>query len=81
MMIIALPYSWTQQLGDVDIVIPVPPGTRARDLAVTISKKKLSVGLKGKDPIMGGDLCQDIKVDESTWTLGEFHLYDYISPH
>ncbi|CAG8697446.1 10493_t:CDS:2, partial [Acaulospora colombiana] len=56
-----LPYSWAQQLGDVDIVVPVPAGTRARDLAVTISKKKLSVGLKGKEPIMAGDLCQDIK--------------------
>ncbi|PVF94480.1 putative nudC protein [Serendipita vermifera] len=64
-----LPYSWTQQLGDVDVVVPVPAGTRGRDLAVTITKKKLSVGLKGKEPIMAGDLCQDIKVEESTWTL------------
>ncbi|KAI0304702.1 nuclear movement protein nudC [Russula brevipes] len=65
----ALPYSWKQALPDVDIVVAVPKGTRARDLVVVISKKKLSLGLKGKDPIMSGDLCQDIKVEESTWTL------------
>jgi len=65
----ALPYSWKQSLPDVDIVVAVPKGTRARDLVVVISKKKLSLGLKGKDPIMSGDLCQDIKVEESTWTL------------
>ena len=66
----ALPYSWKQSLPDVDIVVPVPKGTRARDLVVVIAKKKLSIGLKGKDPIMAGDLCQDVKVEESTWTLG-----------
>lgn len=66
----ALPYSWKQTLEDVDIVVPVPKGTRARDLVVSIAKKKLSIGLKGKDPIMAGDLCQDVKLEESTWTLG-----------
>jgi len=50
-------------------VVPVPKGTRARDLVVVISKKKLSVGFKGKEPILVGDLCQDIKVEDSTWTL------------
>jgi hypothetical protein len=67
---LALPYSWKQTLEDVDVVVPVPKGTRSRDLVVVISKKKLTVGLKAKDPIMAGDLCQDIKVEESTWTLG-----------
>jgi hypothetical protein len=67
----ALPYSWTQQLQDVDVVVPVPKGTRARDLTIRIEKKKLSVGLKGQEPIMAGDLCQDIKVDDSTWTVGK----------
>ena len=70
-MFSALPYTWTQQLQDVDIVVPVPKGTRARDLAITIAKKKLSVGLKNQEPIMVGELCQDIKVEDSTWTLGE----------
>ncbi|KAI0735083.1 nuclear movement protein nudC [Earliella scabrosa] len=65
----ALPYRWAQQLGDVDITVPVPKGTRARDLNVVIQKKKLSVGFKGKEPIMAGELCKEIKLDESTWTL------------
>jgi CS domain len=67
---LVLPYSWKQTLPDVDVVVPVPKGTRARDLVVVIKKKQLSIGLKGKDPIMAGDLCQDVKVEESTWTLG-----------
>ncbi|KAI6047682.1 nuclear movement protein nudC [Pisolithus marmoratus] len=65
----ALPYRWTQELGEVDITVPVPKGTRARDLLVVIQKKKISVGLKGQEPILAGDLCKEIKVEESTWTL------------
>ncbi|KAG6851172.1 hypothetical protein H0H93_015182 [Arthromyces matolae] len=65
----ALPYVWTQELGEVDISVPVPKGTRAKDLIVVIAKKKLSVGLKGQDKILEGDLCHDIKVEESTWTI------------
>ena len=48
----ALPYKWTQTLEYVDVLIPVPEGTRARDLAITIKQKKLSAGLKGKEPII-----------------------------
>ncbi|KAG9314316.1 nuclear movement protein nudC [Chiua virens] len=66
----ALPYAWKQELGEVDIVVPVPKGTRARELVIVIQKKKLSVGLKGKDKIMDGELCKEIKLEDSTWTLG-----------
>ncbi|KAG9098549.1 hypothetical protein FS749_003590 [Ceratobasidium sp. UAMH 11750] len=64
-----LPYWWKQELGDVDVSVPLPKGTRARDLVVKIAKKKLSAGLKGQDPILEGELCKDIKVEESTWTV------------
>jgi len=47
----------------------VPKGTRAKDLDVLMQKKKISVGLKGKDKIMDGELCQEIKVEESTWSI------------
>jgi hypothetical protein len=66
----ALPYTWKQNLPDVDVEIIVPKGTRARDLAVDIGRKKLSVGLKNKEPIMSGELCREIKIEDSTWTLG-----------
>ncbi|KIK70944.1 hypothetical protein GYMLUDRAFT_33034 [Collybiopsis luxurians FD-317 M1] len=66
----ALPYKWTQLLGEVDVHVPVPKGTRGRDLAIVIQKKKLSVGLKGsQDKILEGELCKEIKMEESTWTL------------
>ena len=40
-----------------------------------IAKKKLSVGLKGKDKILDGELCQEVKLDDSTWTIrGSFDI-------
>ena len=68
-MVLALPYSWTQELGELDITVPVPQGTRGADLVVVLQKKKLSVGLKGQDPILYGVLCKEIKVEDSTWTV------------
>ena len=66
----ALPYRWRQTLQDLSISVPVPQGTRSRDLQVSLMRSKLSVGLKGKDPILHGELFKDIRVDDSTWTLG-----------
>ena len=48
----ALPYKWRQTIADVDISVPVPKGSRARDLVVEIKKFRLKVGVKGKDPII-----------------------------
>lgn len=66
----ALPYTWRQELGEVDLIVPVPKGTRAKDLNIVIGKKKLSVGLKGQDKILDGELCKEIKLEDSTWTVG-----------
>lgn len=42
---------------------------RARDIVVSIGKKSLKVGLKGQEPIIDGELCGEVKQDESVWVL------------
>ncbi|KAK9761813.1 hypothetical protein K7432_013015 [Basidiobolus ranarum] len=64
-----LPYQWKQTLQEVDIVVPVPEGTRAKDLTVVIKKNHISVGLKNQPPIVEGELCKAVKLEDSTWTL------------
>ncbi|KAL9549897.1 hypothetical protein MBANPS3_005000 [Mucor bainieri] len=64
-----LPYSWKQTLQDVDITIPVPKGTRARDLDIVLKKSQFKVALKGQAPIVEGEFSHTIKVDDSTWTV------------
>lgn len=62
-------YQWSQTLREVEITVPVPPGTRGKDVSVTILKRKLSVGLKNQPVMFEGPLVKDIHVDESTWTI------------
>jgi hypothetical protein len=45
-------YSWTQQLPEVNIIIPVPQGTKSRSVVCDIKKDRLKVGLKGQSPII-----------------------------
>lgn len=56
-----------------DLTVPVPKGTRGKDVVIVIKKRFLSVKLKGQEPILEGELCNDIKVDESTWTIGALY--------
>lgn len=48
----ALPYKWTQTIGDVDITISVPGNLKGRDLVVDIKKESISAGIKGQEPIL-----------------------------
>lgn len=48
----ALPYKWTQTIGDVDISISVPGNFKGRDLNVDIKKTNLVAGIKGQEPII-----------------------------
>lgn len=64
-------YSWSQTLKEVEISIPVINGTRAKDLAISIGKNKLSVGYKGQELLLTGSLTKEIHVDDSTWTIDD----------
>ncbi|TPX09293.1 uncharacterized protein E0L32_009485 [Thyridium curvatum] len=65
----ALPYKWSQTIGDLDISISIPGNLKARDLIVDIKKQKLLARVKGQEPFIDGDLPHAVRVDESTWTL------------
>lgn len=62
-------YEWMQTLGEVEIHLPVPLGTRGKDLDVLFEKKSLNVGLKNHEPLLSGELFREIKLEESAWTL------------
>ncbi|KAK6135205.1 hypothetical protein DH2020_031050 [Rehmannia glutinosa] len=45
-------YSWGQSLQEVNISVPVPPGTKSRLITCDIKKNHLKVGLKGQPPVI-----------------------------
>ena len=67
---IALPYSWTQDLETVSVTVPLPEGVKAKQCTIDIQRRKLKVAIKG-DIILEGELFNDISKDESSWTVGE----------
>jgi hypothetical protein len=48
---LALPYKWNQDLTSVSVTVPLPSGTRAKNLIVDIKKMKLKVSEASK--VMG----------------------------
>eukprot|EP00903_Cladosiphon_okamuranus_P012255 g11493.t1 len=62
-------YEWTQVLQELSVVVPVPEGSKSRDVVCDITKSRLRVGLKGQPPIIDGEMYNKVKVDDSFWTL------------
>lgn len=48
----ALPYKWTQTIGELDVTVELPGNIKGKDLNVDIKKKKLLLGVKGQEPII-----------------------------
>jgi len=64
-------YSFTQTLEELEVRVPfdVPFKIKSKDCKVEIKDKFLSVGLKGHDPVVKGDLYSKILTDEALWHL------------
>lgn len=64
-------YRWTQTLQEVEIHVPLnfPTAVKPRDVAVKIGRRTLTAGLKNQPPIIQGELCADVKVEECVWVI------------
>ncbi|OMP06211.1 HSP20-like chaperone [Corchorus capsularis] len=67
-------HSWGQSLQEVTINIPVPEGTKSRDVSCEIKMKNLKVGLKGQTPIIEGELFEAVKPNDSYWMMEDQKL-------
>lgn len=64
-------YTWTQTLGEVTVSIPLPPGTRAKQLDVRLKGGSVYAGIKGQEPIINSNLFAKIQIDESMWHVDD----------
>jgi hypothetical protein len=64
-------YKWTQTIQELSLAIPIPEGTRAKDLNVDMKFNKIKAAYKSDSSkaLIQGDLGGTIQTDESTWTL------------
>jgi HSP20 family molecular chaperone IbpA len=47
-----LPYKWTQKIGEVDVILPIPGNLKARDLIVEIKKTRIKAQVKGQEALI-----------------------------
>ncbi|OAF64808.1 Nuclear distribution protein C [Intoshia linei] len=65
-------YSWIQTLKDVEVTVKLPKMDQKllkKNLVVKIQKKKLCVKIGDNEALLDGELCKEIKVDESSWLI------------
>ena len=81
-------YTWTQTLSEVQVIIDsqklgLPPGVplKSRDLTVSLTKKKLKIQWKGKEPLVDGELHKEVKTDTFIWTIGDALFLFYFPPN
>jgi len=67
-------YVWTQTLSEINLLSPLPPNTRGRDMIVSIQKKSLKISLKNQEPIVNAKLSHTIIMDDSFWTIEDGNL-------
>ena len=49
-------YTWTQTLKEVNVLVPIPSGTRGKHMDIVMKKDRLKVCVKGAEAIMNGNL-------------------------
>lgn len=62
-------YSFSQTDKEVNVMLALDAGVTSKMLAVDIQTNTLSVGLKGKPPVLCGKLFRPIKASESMWFI------------
>merc|ERR1712130_1093318 len=64
-------YSWTQTLQEIELRIPLGGAYKSKDLNVSIEKKHIKIGIKGKEPIIDGDLPKEVKLEPENSKLSD----------
>lgn len=65
-------YQWTQTLGELEIRVPfksVGFPLKAKDLIVDVKRKHLKIGIKGHQPIIDGELSEEVKLETCNWVI------------
>jgi len=72
-------YTWNQsgkKAQDVVLVVPLPAGTRAKQLSVTVKPAALTIALQpasggAKEALVAGELYAAVKHDDIEWEIGD----------
>ncbi|CAM9950822.1 unnamed protein product [Phaeothamnion confervicola] len=65
-------YHWIEGPDELEVHVPLPAGTAAKDVNLEIHKERISLSLAGQtEPVLAGALKGDVAVRGSHWTMEE----------
>jgi hypothetical protein len=64
-------YSFTQNDVELVVSIPIPEGTKSKQIHVAIGTSSLTAGLTVQPPVLSGTLFKPIRASESLWSIEE----------
>jgi len=82
-------YVWEQTITDVTITVPLPPGTRSKDISCSIRRGHVRLDVRGvPEPVLDDDYpCDDrnnqcvweqVKPEQSFWNFGDGKVTIYL---
>ncbi|KAK5641415.1 hypothetical protein RI129_009962 [Pyrocoelia pectoralis] len=68
-------YTWSQTIGEVNVIVRLPEDCTAKDVNVSIQSQKILVKhKKSNSTLIEGELCQKIKCNDAIWSLDKRKL-------
>jgi len=64
--------AWSQTDDEVEVTLPLPPGTRAKDISCRVMPTSLRVAVLKEDErrmLVQGALLRKVRSDDSSWTI------------
>ena len=62
-------YRFEQSLQDLHVYVPVPAGTKAKQLVIDIKKSSLLVKVAGSEAVLDGEMYQSVKLEDCFWSI------------
>eukprot|EP01062_Namystynia_karyoxenos_P067879 TRINITY_DN61997_c0_g1_i1.p2 TRINITY_DN61997_c0_g1~~TRINITY_DN61997_c0_g1_i1.p2 ORF type:complete len:174 (+),score=53.26 TRINITY_DN61997_c0_g1_i1:85-606(+) len=62
---------WRQTEAEVELYVPVPKGTKAKECRVQCTPSRITAGLLGREHINDMELCHAVVAAEMTWQLDD----------
>ena len=63
-------YKWSQDLSDITLQLPLPPGTKGKEITVKLEPKHLKAVVRG-EVVLEGNLSETIHHNNSYWNIDE----------
>jgi len=67
-------YSWKQDPEEIEVTVPMPPGTRGKEIKVDFKPEMIKITAPSREVELSLSLFAGVSTDDSTWSLSDGNL-------